>query len=363
MDRILQIGTGRFLRGFIDAFIDDDERARTMAGQPPGRRVTVVETTGSGMAGTLAAHGHAYELRTRGLDHGGTVDTSRVVHVIDRSVDASRHLDALIESALDPDLTTIISNTTEAGYARGSYPRRLASILVARARAGMPGLVILPCELVDRNGEQLQRLVTDELGDLAVDDAVFDHVIAANTWAVTQVDRIVTASGSESPGTPKPLGVVVEPFASFIIEVSERVPIIDHPSVTRTSDVMPFALRKVRILNGAHTALVWRTKGMSIRFGREAMEDSGIRDWLEGMLLEEIVPSLEERIVDGVAFVGSVLERFRNPFLDHRLSDIAVNHDQKVALRLMPTYSDHLRVFGRPPRRLEALLRQEGVLA
>ncbi len=100
MERILQFGTGRFLRGFVEAFIDDSERARVAVGLPPGARVTVVETTGSGMAGRLAAQGYTYQLHTRGLERGQVVDTSRTIRVIDRSVDASERTDALTEAAL-----------------------------------------------------------------------------------------------------------------------------------------------------------------------------------------------------------------------------------------------------------------------
>jgi tagaturonate reductase len=137
---------------------------------------------------------------------------------------------------------------------------------------------------------------------------------------------------------------------------------LEHPAVTLTRDVGPYALRKIRILNGAHTALVARTRGSGTLLVREAMEDPSISGWLEAMLLEEIVPALGDRIVDGEAFAASVLERFRNPFLDHRLADIAVDHERKLELRLVSTYEDHVQRLGRPPRRLAALLDQEGVL-
>ncbi len=136
-ERIIQIGTGRFLRGFVEAFIDDDERVRAETGHPPARRVTVVETTGSGTARRLAAQDHAYELRTRGLAHGRVVDTRRVIRVIDRSIDASDELDTLVGAAMDPQVKAIVSNTTEAGYAPGGYPRILATMLSSRAREGL----------------------------------------------------------------------------------------------------------------------------------------------------------------------------------------------------------------------------------
>ena len=362
MDRVLQFGTGRFLRGFVEAFIDEMERSSDDRPPRPGVRVTVVETTGSGMAARLAAQGHAYELRTRGLDDGVVVDTSRVIRVIDRSVDASEQLDDVTEVVLDPNLTTIVSNTTEQGYAPGRYPRLLATVLAARTRARLPGLVILPCELIDRNGDRLRGLVSDELALGEEDPTIAAKVDADNTWATTMVDRIVTAAPQTS-GDADGLGVVVEPFSSWVIEASKGVPLLEHPSVTRTADVTPFVLRKIRILNGAHTALVARTRGGSYAFVREAVEDPAIFAWLEELLREEIVPALGQRIVDGQGFATSVLERLRNPFLDHRLADIETNHQQKLRLRLLPTYHDHIDLVGSPPRRLAAILEQEGVLA
>jgi tagaturonate reductase len=362
MDRVLQFGTGRFLRGFVEAFIDEIEGPGKDAGEPPRRRVTVVETTGSGMAGRLAAQDFAYVLHTRGLEHGAVVDASRLLTVIDRGVDASEREDELIEAALDPDLRAIVSNTTEQGYALGRFPRLLATILAARARAQLPGLVILPCELIERNGDRLRKLVSEELALADEGPTIVAMVDEANAWATTMVDRIVTAaSGADDSGLD--LGVVVEPYASWVIETPADVPLVDHPSVTRTADVTPYVLRKVRILNGAHTALVVRTRGSRYQLVREALDDQGIADWLESLMREEIVPALGDRVVDGDGFVSSVLERLRNPFLDHRLSDIAVNQQQKVSLRLRSTHDDYVHRFGRAPRLLSEVLDQAGVTA
>jgi tagaturonate reductase len=226
----------------------------------------------------------------------------------------------------------------------------------------MPGLLIVPCELIEGNGERLRGLVMDEVARTELEPSRAEHVRDANTWATSIVDRIVTAREHGSSGAADPLGVAVEPFASWVVEAPGEVSMLKHPAVTLTRDVGPYALRKIRILNGAHTALVARTRGSGTLLVREAMEDPAISAWLEAMLLEEIVPALGDRIVDGEAFAASVLERFRNPFLDHRLADIAVDHERKLELRLVSTYEDHVQRLGRPPRRLAALLDQEGVL-
>lgn len=360
MDRILQFGTGRFLRGFVDVFADDARRGR-INGEPRDVRVTAVESTGSGTAARLAAAA-AYPVWMRGLQDGRRVEERRTIGVIDRAVDASTRSDALLEAVLDPAIRLIVSNVTEAGYAADGLPARLADALVARAQAGAPGLVILPCELVERNGERLRAAVRGVLETRAATAPIVEHVLEANAWGVTVVDRIASRPTADTPDADDPLSVVVEPFASWVVELAGGVawPLADHPAVTTTTDATPYALRKIRILNGAHTALVARCRGTSIRTVRDAMADPAIAAWLEQLLREEVVPALGDRIVDGQAFVTTTLERFRNPFLEHRLADIAAGHAEKVRLRLVPTDRDHVARFGRAPRLLEAILDAEG---
>jgi tagaturonate reductase len=145
------------------------------------------------------------------------------------------------------------------------------------------------------------------------------------------------------------------------VEAPPTVPLIDHPAIQRVDDVTPFALRKIRILNGAHTALVARTRGSPVRTVREALDDPATGTWLEALLREEVLPALGDRIVDGPGFVTRTLERLRNPYLEHRLADIATDHEQKVRLRLLSTDRDHRERLGRPPRLLGALLEREGL--
>jgi tagaturonate reductase len=211
MERVLQFGTGRFLRGFVEAFIDEERDGGGASGDDPGRAVTVVESTGSGMATRLAEAGFRYPLRTRGVMDGRLMDEVRTLCTIDAAVDASERDDTLVDAALDPHITLIVSNTTEAGYAPSALPRRLAAILRARARHGSPGVGILPCELVERNGERLRDLVVGALAAVGTEPRVVEHVRDANAWGVTLVDRIATAPTGELLAADGPLGVVVEP--------------------------------------------------------------------------------------------------------------------------------------------------------
>ena len=368
VERILQFGTGRFLRGFVGAFVQDRNEAVSGDGERAWV-VDVVESTGSGTAARLAAQGGRYHLLVRGLSGGQPVDSVRVVSCIDRTLDVRLDAEAVWAAGLDPDLRVIVSNTTEAGYRAGpdGFPARLLEVLVRRARTGLPGVTILPCELVERNGEVLRGLVSDEALARSEPPAVMADVLDGNHWAVTLVDRIVTSPPADLPqALGDPLSVAAEPYASWIVGLPEHdrgaASVPQHPVVRRVGDVAPFALRKIRILNGAHTALVTRTRGGPWALVREAMADEAIAAWLERLLRDEVVPALGARIDEGQAFVTDVLERFRNPYLDHRLADIAQGHEAKLATRIVPTYHDYLRRFGRRPATLGWLLEQERVL-
>jgi tagaturonate reductase len=360
--RVIQFGTGRFLRGFVDAFLYEEARAGTGDGR--GHRVTAVETSGSGSARRLRAQGCRYRLLVRGLLDGHVVDQRHSIDVIDQALDASHERDAMVEAGLHGASTAVVSNTTEAGYAPGRFPALLSLLLEARARAALPGLVILPCELVEDNARRLRELVLADARQRGVEAAHLEHMDGANIWAVTIVDRIATAPAPDDPaGEGDPFAVVVEPYASWVVEVPLDVGLPVHPAIERTDDVRPTALRKIRILNGAHSALATRTRGRGFALVREALDDEDVASWLEDLLLEEVVPALGERIADGVGFSRTVLERFRNPFQDHRLADIAEGHAGKLLVRLLPTYHDYVARFGRRPRRLAALLASEGLVA
>jgi tagaturonate reductase len=362
--RVLQFGTGRFLRGFIDAFLDEENADSMQAPQGDVRwRVTVVESSGSGVGARLAARGCRYRLLVRGLEEGRTVDSAREIGVIDRAIDAAQHADAVMAAALDPLVSMVVSNTTEAGYAPDRLPARLSLLLEGRARTGLPGVTILPCELVEDNGRRLRELVRADARRRDVPASIVDHIDGANQWTVTLVDRITTSPGPDDErALGDPFAVVVEPYASWVVEAPAAAVLPRHAAVERTSSVLPFALRKIRILNGAHTALVARTRDLPVSLVREALERPDVAEWLEGLLTDEVVPALGDRIVDGDRFVRLVLERFHNPFQDHQLSDIAVGHANKLAVRLLPTYHDYVARFGKPPSRLHALLAAEGVV-
>ena len=181
----------------------------------------------------------------------------------------------------------------------------------------------------------------------------------ACAWHNTLVDRIVASPREAFPGLENDaLVTVADPFALWVIEERPNAPrFIRHERVAYVPDAEPFALRKIRILNGAHTALVCKALPMGIATVREAVTTPRVREWLESLLFDEIVPTLQGRVEEPEWFARSALERFENHHIDHRLEDIGLYNDRKVRIRLVTTQSEYFERFGRRPLLLDALLR------
>jgi tagaturonate reductase len=172
----------------------------------------------------------------------------------------------------------------------------------------------------------------------------------------TLVDRIVVDPPADHPlRVEDALLAVCEPYALWAIQ-HKGTPFIQHPAVVWTSDVQPYFLRKVRILNGAHTALLIKAWPLGFKTVRDAVNDANLGPWLERLLFDEIVPVLEGRVVGPAEFARQVLDRFRNPFFEHQLASIAAHHSAKVEVRLIPTLDEYKAKFGRTPPLLQEVV-------
>lgn len=360
-ETVLQFGAGNFLRAFVDLFVEEANRAGDFG------KVVVVQSTGRERADALNAAGGRYHVALQGVENGVVVDRTEEVGSVSRALFAGTEWPAVLEVAVSPDLRWMVSNTTEAGFvlddadvAEGgvpvSFPAKLLAALLERFRAGLPGLTILPCELIEANGTRLLALVMEQAARWQVDAAAVEWLRGSCRWVNNLVDRIV-------PGAPKahpllgvdPLLLAAEPFALWAIESSDGFE-LDHPAVVVAADIGPFYLRKVRILNGAHTALAAHALPLGLRTVGECVAHPVVGPWLEALLFEEIVPVLDGRVDDPTGFARATLDRFRNPFFEHALSAIALNHEAKLKTRLAPTLEDFRRLFGRDPQRIREIL-------
>jgi tagaturonate reductase len=275
----------------------------------------------------------------------------------------------VLELARSPHLRVILSNTTEKGYDLDpadtpgdapprSFPAKLLAVLRARHEADQPPLVIVPCELRERQADVLKGLVLDLGRGWGLSADFLDWAGTKCSWHNTLVDRIVTGTPSHHPLlADDPMLTACEPYALFAIEERPGVPrFLEHPAVVWTPDVMPYFLRKVRILNGGHTALLIKAWPRGFRTVREAVSDPELGPWLERLLFGEVVPVLEGRVDQPEVFARQVLDRFRNPFIEHKLADIALHHATKVQVRLAPTRDEYRAKFGREPALLSEVL-------
>jgi tagaturonate reductase len=356
-ETILQFGSGKFLRGFADLFVQQANDA----GQEVGR-VVVAQTTGDRRARLLTQQGGRYHVVIRGLEAGRPVERIEEVRSISRALVAAEQWPELLAVARSPALRYVVSNTAEAGYDLDpadradrapprAFPAKLLVLLKERFEAGQPGLTIIPCELFEHNAQVLRGIVLKLAASWQLPPALLRWVEHDCAWLSTLVDRIVCEQKLTDPRLEgDELYVVGEPYALWAIEEKQgAAPFFGHPAIRRAADVQPFFLRKVRILNAAHTALVSRAVPRNIPTVLEAVTDAAISSWLEQLLFDEIVPTVRDRVEDAEGFARLTLERFRNPFLEHKIRDILVYHDAKVRIRLEPTRAEFAAKFGRTP--------------
>jgi tagaturonate reductase len=346
---ILQFGTSRFLQAHVDFFVT--VAARRDPAKALGK-ITVVQTTASAdsraRVDALQKTGR-YPVRIRGRQRDQTIDETIECDSITEALRANDDWPTLIER-MKRDVKVIVSNTADAGYAlfdddtrdlldaqrtpRG-FAAKLAVLLHARFLAGAAPLTLLPCELVSRNGDTLRDLVTRVARGWNADENFIDYLTNDCVWVNSLVDRIVSEP-------IQPVGAIAEPYALWAIERRPGMVLpCEHEDILLTDDLAHYERLKLLLLNLGHTMLteIWRTRDAAADMTvLDAMRDAAFRDPLEATWQDEVLPvfaALGQREV-AADYVASVRDRFENPFLVHRLADIARNHDEKKLRRFRP---------------------------
>lgn len=362
---ILQFGTSRFLQAHVDLFVS--EAIKTGAAQ--GAIVAVQTTANPDSARRLAAFAAAtpYRVEIRGLSGGATVERDVTVDSVRGGVDANTdwpELERLFIAA-----TCIVSNTADRGYETDpadrsegapprSFPAKLARLLIARHRAGAAPVTLFPCELTPDNGATLRRIVLDVMEGWGAPAETLRWAGDECLWVNSLVDRIVSEP-------LHPLGAVAEPYALWAIEARPGLtPPCVHEQIVVTDDLKRYERLKLFILNLGHTWLaeLWRRdRRPETMLVREAMEDSALAAALADLYEAEVLPVFAALGLgaEANAYRDTVLDRFRNPFLKHRLAEIYTNHEAKKQRRfgglmgLAHEYAPGLK----QPRLATALLR------
>ena len=234
----------------------------------------------------------------------------------------------------------------------------------ARYDAGLPGFILLPCELIDKNGDCLKECVLKYAADFGYGQDFADWVEKENHFTNTLVDRIVTGyprdtakEMEEQYGYLDNVIDTAEIFHLWVIEgdkeLAKELPFDKIGlNVLWTDDVTPYKKRKVRILNGAHTMMVLAAHLAGLETVKEAMDDELVFSFMKQGLFEEIIPTLDLPKDELEQFANDVIERFKNPFIKHYLLSIALNSVSKYQVRVLPSVLEYIKMNNKEPKRL-----------
>ncbi|MFA6948745.1 MAG: tagaturonate reductase, partial [Eubacteriales bacterium] len=306
-ETILQFGEGGFLRSFADKFVDVMNKRGTYDG-----KIVVVQPIQNGLCDRLNAQGGRYNLFLRGISGGKQVCERTEIESISRAINPYEDYDALLDAARSPDMRIVISNTTEAGIEYigtesmadrppKSFPAKLTVCLYERYRLGLNGFIILSCELIDRNGDELKKCVLKYANLWKLGDGFTEWLERENHFCSTLVDRICTGYPKD-PAEKAELSALcpgdsiidtAEIFHLWVIEgnFEDEFPLCRSGiNAVWTDNVDPYKKRKVRILNGAHTSMVPCAYLYGMRTVGECMQEPAVRGFLERCVLGEILP-------------------------------------------------------------------------
>ena len=360
-EKIIQFGEGGFLRGFVDWMVQIANEKTDF-----NSSVVVVQPIKDGLCDTLSAQGCVYTHLCRGTEG---VDIKKI-DVISRCVKPYDDFDSYMALAESKDFRFIVSNTTEAGIAfsaddkitdrpAATFPGKLTQLLYKRYQLGLEGFVFLPCELIDKNGENLKKCILEysKLWDLGCG---FDKWICEeNIFTNTLVDRINT-------GYPKDEKIELD-FDDKMVNTSEyfhlwaiegymglfsELPLNKCGlNVVLTDCLEKYRTIKVRILNGSHTSMIPYALLEGVKTVGECLKNEKLSAHLASCQ-KEIIDSLDSDRAENEKYAQQVMVRFSNPYIHHLCQSIALNSVSKFKVRVLPSILGYEAKYGKPPKNL-----------
>jgi tagaturonate reductase len=352
--KVLQFGSGNFLRGFVDWMIQvANEKTGFNAG------VSVIQNVSNGDA--LKRQDGVYTVVLKGIQEGEFVSQRHKIDVIQRVVDPVRDFESFIKEASNTDLQFIVSNTTESGIVfsdrdrsvatlASTFPGKLTQLLYKRFREKIDNpLLVLPTELIEQNGSVLKSCIQKYSGHWSLPTDFNLWLNKHVTFCDTLVDRVVSGFPKKDKevvynelGYTDDLVVEGEWFHLWAIEgprwIGEVLPFRKAGlNVIYTSDLAPYRLRKVLTLNGAHTCMAVVGSLAGLQTVREAIEHPVIGKYLKRVIFDDIVPNIPGDLIELKKYAEQVISRFRNPSIDHQLQAIRLNSFSKFAVRVLPS--------------------------
>ena len=380
-ERVLQFGEGNFLRAFVDYFID-------MMNEKAGfnSKVVLVQPIANKEGGfklneVINSQDGLYDLYLRGFQDGKKVNDKRVISCVSRCLNVYSDYQAVMDCASNPDLRFIVCNTTEAGIAydesckyedcpASTYPAKLTKFMHERflkfGNQKGKGFIILACELIDDNGKKLEEYVLKYAQDWNLGEEFINWIKEENIFCSTLVDRIVTGyPRNEAEQINNENGYIDniidtgEVFGFWVIEGPQSIK-DEFPCekaglpILICDDHKPYKQRKVRILNGAHTSFVLGAYEAGQHIVRDCMHDEVISSFMNKTLFDEVIPTLTLSKEDCEQFAASVIDRFKNPFIDHQLLSISLNSTSKWKARVMPSLLGYVKKYNKLPECITA---------
>ncbi len=372
--KVIQFGEGNFLRAFVDWMLDILNEKTGFDGD-----VQIVQPIENGMGELLNKQEGLYHVLIQGLEGNKQVDTIRLIKNIKSVINPYTDYNKYLKLAENKDLKLIISNTTEAGIVFSeldkdfestpiTYPGKLTALLYYRFSQKQEiknqPLVIIPCELIEKNGDKLKKCILQYADLWELSTEFMDWLERNITFCNSLVDRIVPGYPKETIseikakiGFDDSMVVKAEPYHLWAIEGSKelyhllpfdkaglKVKIVD--------DIHPFRIRKVRILNGVHTAMMAYAYLRGFRAVKETVEDPQMAEFIKDLIFEEIIPTIDLPKEELVEFANDVMDRFRNPFIHHEWKSIALNSVSKFKVRVLPSMLDYKAANGNLPIKL-----------
>lgn len=352
MKTVLQIGEGNFLRAFAQYFIqlanNNGIQSRVVICQP---------RTNTTVINSLKKQHGKYNILIRGKSNSRVIDDILSVDCVSECVDTCSEFDKLVSLFKDKSLDVVISNTTEAGICFNeqdrltdcpdvSFPGKVTALLYERFNSGGSGIVFLPVELIENNGKALKDCIEKYIKLWNLGSDFLNYVNEKCVFCNTLVDRIVTGHVDFDGDN---CAVACEPYASWLIEADEKVKNVlpfdfSDDRITFVDSLKEYRLRKVRILNGAHTMSVLAAYHMGYDIVRDMMHDELLLSYIKKGVYDEIIPTINLPRSELEQFADSVLERFDNPFIDHKLLDISLNSVSKFKARCLGTLIDYVNL-------------------
>ena len=355
--KILQIGEGNFLRAFAEDYIQKANEDGLFE-----KEVVICQPrTNTKVINALKAQKNEYSVVLSGRFGGEVINGRRKITCVSQCIDTQSEYKKLEELFCSDELEIVISNTTESGICfdeneifektpNMNFPARVTNLLYQRFKSGKEGIVFLPVELIEDNAQTLKKYILQyaKLWNLENDFSRF--VENECSFCNTLVDRIVSGHKEDDED---PCSVAAEPYASWIIQPDGKLekvfPLNGFEGIQFSDNLSPYRTRKVRILNGTHTMSVLAAYMCCIDIVRDMMNNEAFSKYIS-QGLEEIKQTIELPREELDSFAKSVLERFNNPFINHKLFDISLNSTSKFKARCLPTILDYIAKNGNAPK-------------